>query len=105
MQVTLTIPDEVAESYLAGKDPTRVALEAIAIDAYRTQKLTESQIRRMLGYGTRMQVHALLKAHGVPLHYSPEHLALDIQASEQPLAQRASGARCKCGTALPSMKQ
>ena len=89
MQVTLTIPDELAESYLAGKDPAQAALEAMAVDAYRAQKLTESQIRRMLGYGTRMQVHALLKAHDVPLHYSPEHLALDIQASEQRLAQRA----------------
>jgi hypothetical protein len=90
MQVTLTIPDDLAQQYLAGKDPARAALEAMAVDGYRNHLLTESQVRRMLGFGTRMEVHALLKAHDVYLHYSAEHLALDIQGSDKRLAQRAA---------------
>jgi hypothetical protein len=36
------------------------ALEALAVEGYHTGRLTESELRQMLGYETRMQVHALL---------------------------------------------
>ncbi len=89
MQVTLTIPDELAAQLTAaGKDPARAALEALAIEGYRTQRLTEAQVKRMLGYGTRMQVHALLADHHVDLHYTMEHLKQDIQASDELYEQR-----------------
>ena len=82
MQVTFDIPDTMAAQLTAaGKDPARAALEAFVIDGYRTQQLSEGQIRRMLGYGTRMQVHALLKEHGVPLHYSLEDFEQDMETS------------------------
>ncbi len=46
MQVTLDIPDNLAEQLIsAGKDPSREALEALAIDGYRTERLTESEVR------------------------------------------------------------
>jgi len=90
MQVTLTIPDELAAQLTAaGKDPARAALEALAVEGYRTQRLTEAEVKRMLGYGTRMQVHALLKEHDVYLNYTMEHLQQDIAASDRFLAQRA----------------
>jgi hypothetical protein len=92
VQVILDIPDEFAEKYLDGKDPARAALEAIAVDAYHNHKLNESQVRRMMGYGTRMQVHSLLKAHDVYLNYGPEELAQDIKASDDLSAQRAARA-------------
>ena len=91
MQVTLDIPDDLAAHFAgAGKDPSRVALEALAVDGYRTGQLTEAQVKRMLGYGTRMQVHALLNEHNVDLNYTMEHLQQDIAASDKFLAQRAS---------------
>jgi predicted HTH domain antitoxin len=89
MQVTLTIPDELAAQLIAdGKDPSRTALEALAVEGYRTQRLTESEVRQMLGYETRMEVHALLAEHDVCLHYSMEHLRQDIAASDKLHAQR-----------------
>lgn len=91
MQVTLDIPDDLAAQLVAaGKDPSRAALEAVAIEGYRSQRLTESQVKQMLGYGTRMQVHALLKEHNVYLNYSVADLEDDIRASNLFLAQRAA---------------
>jgi hypothetical protein len=82
MQVTLTIPDELAEQLIAaGKDPSRAALEALAVEGYRTQRLTEAEVKRMLGYGTRMQVHALLADHNVDLHYTLDDLRTDAETS------------------------
>jgi len=91
MQVTLTIPDDLAAQYAAaGKDPARVALEALAVEGYRTQRLSEAEVKRMLGYGTRMQVHALLKEHDVYLNYTLEHVQQDIAASDKFLAERTN---------------
>jgi hypothetical protein len=79
---TLGIPEAFAAQLIAaGKDPAREALEALAVEGYRTRQLNESQVRRMLGYGTRMKVHALLAARGVPLNYTMENLEQDIQAA------------------------
>ena len=92
MQVTLTIPDSLAAQLTAaGKDPARAALEALAVDGYRSKQFTESQVRRMLGFGTRMQVHALLAEHDVFLHYTREDLEQDRQTSDRYLAKRAAG--------------
>ncbi len=84
MQVTFDIPDSLAGQIIAtGKDPSQAALEALAVEGYRTQRLSEAEVRRMLGYETRMQVHALLNEHDVDLHYTAEHLQQDIAASNR----------------------
>jgi predicted HTH domain antitoxin len=84
MQITLEIPEAfAAQITAAGKDPAREALELLAIEGYRTQQLTESQVRRMLGFETRMQVHELLAEHEVCLNYTQEHLGQDIAASNE----------------------
>jgi len=91
MQVTLDIPDNLAAQLIpAGKDPAREALEALAVEGYRTERLTESEVRQILGYETRMQVHALLAEHNVCLHYTMEDLQQDIDASNKLHAQRIS---------------
>lgn len=91
MQVTFNIPDEVASQLLAaGADASQSALEAFAVESYRSGRLTESEVRRMLGYETRMEVHALLAEHDVCLHYSAEHLQQDIAASDRLRALRTS---------------
>jgi hypothetical protein len=80
-QVTLTLPEELS-AYLSasGRDVSRTALEAIVLEAYRERKLSTAQVRRLLGYRTRLQVHAFLKAHGVYLDYDLEDLEHDRQA-------------------------
>jgi hypothetical protein len=98
MEITLNIPDELARQVASeGKDPSRMALEALALEGYRAERLSESAVREMLGFDTRMEVHAFLKQHGVYLHYDLadlEHDELTAQKFRQKLQdERASGAR------------
>jgi Uncharacterised protein family (UPF0175) len=68
MDVRLQIPDDVARVIQDQQpDLSRAALEALALEGY--EHLSEVQVRRMLGFKTRMQVHSFLKAHNVYLHY------------------------------------
>ena len=84
MQITLNIPDELARQVSAdGRDPARVALEALALEGYRTELLSESAVRDMLGFQTRMEVHAFLKQHGVYLHYDVADLQQDRATAQQ----------------------
>jgi hypothetical protein len=79
MQVIFDIPDTLANQLTAaGKEPSREALEVLAVDGYRNHRLFEEEIRIMLGYQTRMQVHALLKEHGVDLNFSVEDFQKDV---------------------------
>jgi hypothetical protein len=82
-QITLELPAELYAFLTAsGQDLSRAALEAIALEAYRERKLSTGQLRRLLGYHTKMQVHALLKNHGVYLHYDFADLEHDRQAGD-----------------------
>ena len=93
MQVTLDIPDTLAAQLTAaGQDPARAALEALLVEAYRRHLLFESDIKRILGYGTRMQVHALLKQHDVPLDYTVEDLEHDRETMRLLNESRTSNA-------------
>lgn len=82
-QVTLDLP-EVLSTFLtaSGHNLERAALQAIALEAYREGKLSVAQLRRLLGYHTRTQVHAFLKEHGVYLRYSLADLEHDREAGD-----------------------
>jgi len=81
MQIAFEIPEDIAAYAIPdGQDPARSALEALAIEGYRAQRLNESQVRRMLGYETRMQVHALLKQYDVYLNVSPNFVEEELAA-------------------------
>jgi Uncharacterised protein family (UPF0175) len=73
------IPDDAAADLaVAGHAPARALLEAYALEGYRRQVSGESAVRRLLGFETRMEVHAFLKEHGVYLNYSQEDLEHDL---------------------------
>jgi hypothetical protein len=57
-------------------------LEALALEGYRERKLSTGQLRRLLGFRTRVQVHAFLKEHGRFLNCGPEDLEHDRQAGD-----------------------
>lgn len=85
MQVIVEIPDEMAKSLAAlGKDPARAALEAVAIEGYRSGALTALQTRELLGFETRYQLDGFLKAHKVWENaYSVEDLEQDRRTLDQ----------------------
>ena len=61
----------------SGQDISRAAFEAIVLEAYREGKLFTAQLRRLLGFQTRMEVDGFLKAHDVELEYTLEDLERD----------------------------
>jgi predicted HTH domain antitoxin len=81
--LTLDLPDKLSLFLAASGDVERAALEAIALQAYREEKLSTAELRRLLGYRTRLQVHAFLKVHGVPLQYGLADLEHDRQAGDE----------------------
>jgi predicted HTH domain antitoxin len=84
MRVTIQLPDDISAALEEQWDDVpRRALEAIAVEAYRTGALTESQVRSVLGLETRFQVHALLKEHHVPLRYTRADLEDDLRAQQE----------------------
>ena len=84
MIITVEIPEELAGQLIAaGQDPERVALEAIALEGYRSDRLSEAELRRLLGFETRMEVDAFLKEHGVFLHYTWEDFVHDREVASQ----------------------
>jgi hypothetical protein len=80
MQITLELPDEIAVGL---NDLPRALLESFALEGYRSGRLTEEQVRRILGYGTRMQVDGFLKEHGVYLNSTLDDLDRDTQISSE----------------------
>jgi len=82
MDVTIHIPDELARRLGATGDLSRRALEALAIEEFRSERLTQSELRRLLGLPTRQALDAFLKEHAVFAPYTVgdfEHDRGDLQ--------------------------
>jgi Uncharacterised protein family (UPF0175) len=89
MQVTFEIPDSLAAAFHADHAGlSRATLEAFALEGYRSNQLSEFDLKHLLGFDSRMQVHGFLKEHGVDLQYSLEDVEQDIRASDELLASR-----------------
>jgi Uncharacterized small protein len=74
MEITVELPNDLAQR----PDPAREAIEALAIAGYRSGKLTAFQAARLLGFGSRFEFEAFLKARLILDHsYSPEDLHED----------------------------
>ncbi|HZV88679.1 MAG TPA: UPF0175 family protein [Candidatus Binatus sp.] len=75
MELTLHIPDDVARRLsAAGSDLSRRALEAFALEEHKAGRLTEAQLRQVLGFETRDELDRFLKAHEVWLNFTREDL-------------------------------
>lgn len=82
MQVTLDLPEELVH-YL-GQDAralSRAAVEALVLEGVRSGKLSTAQARRLLGFRTRSQIDAFLKAHGVNLPLTIEQVRRDSETA------------------------
>lgn len=80
-QIGVELPDEVAEHLeQRGRDLSRWALEALAVDAYRAGELTSAQVQQVLGLSSRWETEAFLKERQAYLHYDEDDLDADIRA-------------------------
>jgi Uncharacterised protein family (UPF0175) len=81
MQVQIELPADISQALQERWwDVPRRTLEALAIEGSRAGALTESQLRRMLGYETGLEVHVFLRQAGMPPHYTAADLADDFAA-------------------------
>lgn len=84
MGVAIHLPDDIAQRVQAQwKDVPRHVLESLTLAWYQSGELNEEQLRRLLGYSTRLRVHAFLKEHDVPLRYTLEDLEQDRAAHDR----------------------
>ncbi len=81
MVLTLEVPDEIARA-LSGAghaDPQRFALEALAVEGYRENRLTQKQVGEVLGL-SRIQTEDFLACHADPGDYEPDRLAREAES-------------------------
>ena len=84
MELTVQIPDELASRMSAsGADLSRRALEALALEEFKSGRITKPELRQLLGFGTRYQLDGFLKAHGVYEDYTMEDFERDRDALKQ----------------------
>lgn len=79
MELTVHIPDEIAPRLqAAGGDLSRRALEALALEEYKSGHITKPELRQMLGFGTRYKLDGFLKSHGVMDEFTLDDLDQDL---------------------------
>jgi len=79
MQITVELPDDLARH----ANPVREALEAFAIEGYRSGALSAYQTRLLLGFETRDEFDGFLKQHAVWEHaYSVDDLEKDAAGQD-----------------------
>jgi len=80
MEITVQIPDDLAMSMSAsGGDLSRRALEALALEEFKSGHITKPELRRLLGFGTRYRLDGFLKSHDVYEDYTMEDLEQELE--------------------------
>jgi hypothetical protein len=83
MQVTIELPDTIAQQLQQQwQDLPRCVLEGLALKGYCARVLTTEEVRRLLEFETRFDVHDFLAAHGVPI-YTLADLEHNRETSQQ----------------------
>ena len=73
MKIWLDLPDAAVKQLAEdGEDLSRAALEALAIDAYRMNRISGYQLCQLLDIPSSDDLDGFLKRHGVPLEYTIE---------------------------------
>lgn len=84
MTVTIEIPDQLVEALApGGGDLSRAVIEAMVLEGYRADRLSEYEVQQLLGFESRLDVHGFLKEHGVYLNYGMEDLEHDIREADR----------------------
>ncbi len=82
MEITINLPEDIAGVFSAnGENIEREVLEATALEGYRSGKLSQAQVRRMLNLDTDMQVDAFFKEHEVYLEYDLNDIKRETEFS------------------------
>jgi hypothetical protein len=66
-----------------GGDLSRRALEAFGLEEYKSGRVTQAELRRLLGFETRYQLDGFLKAHDVWIDYTLEDAKRERESLER----------------------
>jgi Uncharacterised protein family (UPF0175) len=84
MEVAIHVPDTLVQwlqERWSGGLPRHV-VESWVLEDYRAGMLTTEEVRQLLGYETRFEVHSFLKAHGLSF-YTMEDLEQDFATLDE----------------------
>lgn len=80
MTIKIDIPDDIAANLAAGgREPSRTALEGLAVEGYRRGDLTQLQVGQLLGL-SRIQAEDFLAQHVDLYDYDPSELRCEMDA-------------------------
>ncbi len=77
MELRFQIPDDLASRVAATGDPSRRALAAFALEEFKAGRITEPELRRMLGLA-RIQMDGFLKSHAIYENVTLEDVERDL---------------------------
>jgi predicted HTH domain antitoxin len=80
--ITIDFPDSIQQNLEKKKAMPRFILEAVALEGYRQESLSQRQVGELLGMNF-WETEAFLKAHEVYLHYDLEDFSKDMQTMER----------------------
>jgi len=91
MTLTISIPEALEEALRrnVGGDLDAYVREVLAVDLYRTRKLTHGQLQKFLGVSSH-QADAVLKKHGGVDDVSAEELEQQVETSQRLRDKRSS---------------
>jgi len=78
MQITIELPDEIANQLQADNIAVRV-LELIAADRYRQGQIGATEVRQMLNLASRWETYEFLKQEKAYLTYTEDNREQDVQ--------------------------
>ena len=82
MSVQIEIPDSVFS--LPAGEVSRQVLETVALEGFKSGQLSTYQVRKMLGFESRFQVHKFLADHGIPwVDYSVDEAKQEIEMLQE----------------------
>lgn len=81
MNVLIYVPDDVVNRLKTRwSDLSRSALEALAVEAYKADVITENEVQRMLNLDSRWEVDKFLKRSHAYIDYTDVDLKQDIDS-------------------------
>ena len=84
MTVQIEIPEDISAALeRQWRDLPRHILETLAVEAYRSRALSRSQVRRLLGFQTSLEVDSFMAKADVPFPYSVADLEHDIETHQR----------------------
>lgn len=82
MSIIVSVPEDILTS--DSQDSARRVLELVAIEGFKAGQLSISQLRRILGFSSRLQVHEFLASHDIPwVDYDEEELNREVEDFER----------------------